>query len=270
MSYDFSQYEQSRDYIASKINARPETVIILGSGLRCCTDFIVPEHTLFYKDIPYFPVSQNKAHDSCLAIGCHNGRCVAVLKGRKHFYEGGDIAETVYALRTLFLLGAKILILTNAAGAVNTSCKPGDIALLTDHINLTGHNVLAGENIEEFGPRFPDMTEVYSKNLRDKALAAADSLQIPLHKSVYYYFTGPSYETPAEIRAVRALGGDLVGMSTVHEAVAASHMGMEVCGFSVVTNMAAGMTGEKLSDEEVVINGQKAQQRMEKLLSAML
>lgn len=229
----------------------PEIGLILGSGLGELADEVggirVP-----YCEIPGFANSTVPGHKGCLLLTEVNGRKCAFLQGRYHFYEGHTLQKIVYPVLTLNRLGVKTLILTNAAGALNPSFTPGNLMLITDHINLMGSNPLIGANDASIGVRFPDMSEVYKKNLREKALIVAEKLGIQLKQGVYVASSGPSYETPAEVRMLRIIGADACGMSTVPEAIAANHAGMSVLGISCITNMAAGIETKPLSHEEVV------------------
>jgi purine-nucleoside phosphorylase len=237
-----------------RTHLRPTVGIILGSGLGRLASELSSSTEIPYQLIPGWPVPVSEDHAGKLSIGRFAGHTTAVLSGRVHLYEGFSATEVVFGTRVLKAIGVKTLVVTNAAGAVNTEYRPGRLVLIRDHINLQGANPLIGPNDEELGKRFPDMTEAYSTRLRK--LAQDSSGGVP--EGVYAAVMGPSYETPAEIRYLRTIGADLVGMSTVPEVIAARHMGMEVLGVSVVTNMAAGISGEKLSHEEVLANGEAA------------
>ncbi len=230
----------------------PEMVLILGSGLGFVGDLVQNPLSFSYREIPGFFPATAPGHAGKLILGNLRGRRVAVLQGRLHPYEGHSMEEAVRPLRTLALLGAKTLIVTNAAGAVEPSFAPGDIMLIDDHIKLSFDSPLRGPNWDELGTRFPDMTFAYSPALKETALRAAAALGLPLRRGVYMYFPGPQYETPAEIRAARALGAQAVGMSTVPEVIAARHAGMETLGFSLLCNMAAGILPQALSEQEVL------------------
>ena len=245
-------------YIKSRVILTAETALVLGSGLGNYADSLNSPHVIHYKDVPGMPVSTVQGHKGAFVIGCKDEKQIICLQGRVHYYEGRSPEETVFPIRVLQTLGIKKLILTNAAGAVNTSFAPGNLVCITDHINLTGLNPLRGTKALDFGERFPSMSEAYSAKLRGIALEAALETGIPLKQGVYYYCAGPSYETPAEIRAIRVLGGDMVGMSTVYETTAAVQAGMEVLGISCITNMAAGILNQQLSHAEVMETGQKA------------
>jgi purine-nucleoside phosphorylase len=230
----------------------PDVAIVLGSGLGDFTERLSDAVTVPYDAIPHWPASRVMGHAGKLVTGGLAGRRVAVLSGRVHLYEGHDAATVTFATRVIGLLGVKIVILTNAAGGINTAFSAGALMVIDDHINLMGDNPLVGPNDDRFGLRFPDMTEVYSKRLRRLADAAAGAQGIAIAHGIYVGLRGPSYETPAEIRAFRTLGADAVGMSTVPEAIAARHMGIEVLGISCITNMAAGILPQPLHHDEVM------------------
>lgn len=248
----------------------PETAVVLGSGLGSFADGIDVKFSLDYKDIPGFPVSTVEGHAGAFLFGFCEGKPVAVAKGRLHIYEGYTPAEAVMPIRVLNLLGVKTVILTNAAGGINDGLKPGDLMLITDHISLFVDSPLKGANEEHFGTRFPDMSEVYDKDLVKTAFAAADKFGIPVKTGVYVQVQGPQYETPAEIRALAALGADAVGMSTVIEAIAARHAGMRVCGISAVTNVAAGKSKKPLSHKEVIENTANMEKDFCRLLDGII
>jgi purine-nucleoside phosphorylase len=226
--------------------------LILGSGLGGFADALENISVIPFEDLPHFPKSTVPGHSGNLVLGESAGVSIAVLQGRVHFYEGYSFAEVAYPVRVLGCLGVRQLIVTNAAGAINQGFCPGNLMLITDHINLMGGNPLIGRNIEELGPRFPDMSEAYDGAMRKVALQAAAQIRIDLYQGVYIGLGGPSYETPAEIRMCRALGADAVGMSTIPEVIAANHMGMRVLGISCITNMAAGILEQKLTHQEVM------------------
>jgi purine-nucleoside phosphorylase len=230
----------------------PEVAIVLGSGLGEFAERLADAMTMPYAEIPNWPASAVIGHAGTLVIGSLHGRKVAALSGRAHFYEGHDLRTVTFATRVLGVLGLRTLVLTNAAGGINTAFKPGTLMVIDDHINLLGSSPLVGPNEERFGVRFPDMTEVYSKRLRAIADDAAQAAGVPVAHGVYVALHGPSYETPAEIRFLRTIGADAVGMSTVPEALVARHMGMEVLGISCITNPAAGVLPEPLHHDEVM------------------
>lgn len=244
-------FKETKEYLISKGIIDPEIGLILGSGLGDLADDIEDAIKIPYEDIPNFPVSTVKGHAGQLVYGTLSGRKVIALQGRFHYYEGYDLQTVTYPVRVFKELGVSKLVVTNAAGGVNTSFVPGDLMIITDQINLTGENPLIGENIEGHGPRFVDMTETYSKRGQNLLLKIAKDSQLHLQQGVYAWFTGPTYETPAEIRFARTIGADAVGMSTVPEAIIAKHCGMEVFGISCITNLAAGMQAS-LNHDEVV------------------
>lgn len=261
--------------VASRTSIRPNVAVVLGSGLGAFADSLIHSTRIPYRDLPGFPVSTAIGHAGELVAGTvgANGKQavdVMVMSGRFHLYEGYSAKEAASGMRLFRELGVKRVVLTNAAGGINPDYAKGALVLISDHINLQGANPLVGLNEAELGPRFPDMTEAYSSELRELARETAAELGIPLHEGVYAGVLGPSYETPAEIRFLRAIGADLVGMSTVMEAIAANHLGMEVLGISCVTNLAAGLSGDKLSHGEVLDTGQRVAATFLKLLNAFL
>jgi purine-nucleoside phosphorylase len=248
----YERVEAAAAAIRSQCKTLPQTAVVLGSGLGDFADTLLDAIAMPYAELPHWPVSNVVGHAGRLVIGSVAGRQVAALAGRAHFYEGHDVSTVVFATRVMGCLGVREMILTNAAGGINTGFATGALMVIDDHINLLGSNPLLGPNDERFGPRFPDMSEVYSKRLRTIADAAARARGIPVAHGVYVVVHGPSYETPAEIRFLRAIGADAVGMSTVPEALAARHMGLEVLGLSCITNMAAGVLPQPLNHEEVL------------------
>ena len=249
---------------------KAEVGLILGSGLGGYGKLIEKATALSYGVIPGFPTSKAPGHKNRFLYGERAGRQVLVMQGRFHYYEGWSMQEVTAGAEAMLRLGIKRLLITNAAGCVNTAWNAGDLMLISDHINFSGTNPLIGENDDSLGPRFPDMTEAYSRPLREKAKTAAQKLDIPLREGVYMMFSGPSFETPAEIRMARTLGADAAGMSTVPEVIAARHGGMEVLGISLLTNMAAGVLPQPLSGEEVLACGRAAEQRFTALVDALL
>lgn len=237
--------------VREKTDFKPEVGIILGSGLGDYADGIKIEAVVEYSDIEGFPVSTVKGHKGRFVFGYVENVPVVIMQGRVHYYEGYEMSDVVLPIRLMGMLGASKVILTNAAGGVNENYHPGDFMMITDHITVGVPSPLIGANIEELGPRFPDMSEVYSKRLQDVILKSADECGITMQKGVYVQFTGPNYETPAEVRLCRIWGGDAVGMSTACEAMAARHMGLEICGISCITNLAAGMSQQPLDHKEV-------------------
>jgi purine-nucleoside phosphorylase len=223
-----------------------------------------------YAEIPNFPTTSVEGHEGKLVYGVLGGKRVLAMQGRFHYYEGWSFEQLTFPLRVYSLLGIETLVVTNSAGGINPDYRPGHLMLIRDHINLMGSNPLRGPNLEEFGTRFPDMSEAYDRGLRRLALECAEEMSFHLHIGVYSGMPGPSYETPAEIRMLRRLGADAVGMSTVPEVIVANHCGMRVLGISCITNMAAGMTEEKLSHDEVEENASKARGRFISLVQAIL
>lgn len=268
------QLNETKSYIEGRCRIKPTVGVILGSGLGPFADLLENATAIPYSEIPHFLAPSVQGHSGKLVIGTLKGDQgsvnLAVLQGRLHFYEGHDLAEVVYPTRALATLGIKNLILTNAAGGLNPSFREGDIMMIQDHINFSGQNPLRGPNIEKLGPRFPDMTEAYDKSVQTKFRESAQALDIELREGVYMWLTGPTYETPSEIRAARSLGADAVGMSTVPETIVARHMGVSVGAISCITNLGAGMTAQKLKHEDVVVNAQKAVSKIFALLKHSL
>ena len=256
--------------VREKTDFVPEAALVLGSGLGDYADDLKIEASINYADIEGFPVSTVKGHKGRFVFAHVEGVPMVIMQGRVHYYEGYPMSDVVLPTRLMGLLGAKKIILTNAAGGVNYNFKPGDFMLITDHITTAVQNPLIGENIDELGTRFPDMSEVYSKNLQKIIRKSAKDCGIPLQEGVYVQLTGPNYETPAEIRMVRSWGADAVGMSTACEAMAARHMGMEVCGISCITNMAAGVSDAKLNHAEVQETADRVAKDFEKLVTDVI
>lgn len=252
MPSEYDRVQEAAEVIRTRLRETPRLALVLGSGLGALAESVEQAVSVAYRDIPHLPVSTAPGHAGQLVAGRLADQPVVVLSGRVHLYEGYSAEQVVFPLRVMHALGAQALVLTNAAGGVNTAFHPGTLMLITDHINLTGRNPLVGPHDAHFGPRFPDMSEVYSLRLRQLARQVAEQRDIPLAEGVYLGLLGPSYETPAEIRLARLLGADAVGMSTVMEAIAANHLGMEVLGLSCVTNMAAGILPQRLSEAEVI------------------
>ncbi len=266
-----TELQDAMTYIRSRYAHPIQVVAVLGSGLGDLADTLQNAVEIQYQYIPHFPKATVSGHAGALFLGeIRPGVHAAFMKGRFHYYEGHPMAKVIFPIRVLKMLGAQLLLVTNAAGGVNTEFSAGDLMLIDDHINLMGVNPLAGENLEALGPRFPDMSEAYTPALKALAREKAAQLGIPLKSGVYAAVSGPSYETPAEIRMIRTLGGDAVGMSTVPEVIAASHMGMQVLGISCVTNPAAGVqTGHRLSHQEVLEAAEKAKTHFSKLIQAI-
>lgn len=268
----FDQVQAAANAVAAKLpkGFAPRIALVLGSGLGDYASRIENPVTISYGDIPGFPVSTVAGHSGEFVFGTLFGVPVGVMRGRFHFYEGYTMAQSVMGVRLFKLLGAQTLVLTNAAGGVNTAFKPGDLMLIEDHINYSGQNPLIGHNDERFGPRFPDMSDCYGKALRPLAQDAAKEAGIDLKHGVYMMFTGPSYETPAEIRMARTVGADAVGMSTAPEAIAARHAGLKTLGISLITNMAAGVLDQPLSHEEVMETSREAALRFTALVDGIV
>src|ERR1022692_1516466 len=252
------------------LSLRPKVGVVLGSGLGAFADTLDNPAVTPYSEIPGWPHSTAVGHAGKLVVGTIDGLPVAVLAGRAHLYEGYTAQQVAHGIRTLAQSGVESIILTNAAGGVNPSFGPGQLVLISDHINLLGQNPLTGPNDDSLGPRFPDMSEAYSKRYRQIAREAASEIGLDLQAGVYAAVPGPSYETPAEIRYLRAIGADLVGMSTALETIAANHMGMKVLGISCVTNYAAGVTDQKLDHKEVLEVGDRVKGTMVELLRRVL
>lgn len=248
-----ARYQESAAALAARLgDFRPRVLLILGSGLGALGDAVENPIVVPYGQVPHMKCSTAPDHRGQFVFGRLGGQNVAVMQGRLHSYEGWSLRDVSDPVRVLRLLGADTLVVTNAAGAVNTSFAPGALMLITDHIKLVGESPLSGPNEDLFGPRFPDMSRVYTPRLQAVAQATAQSLGIPLGQGVYMYFPGPQYETPAEVRLARLLGADAVGMSTVAETIVAAHCGMEVLGITLCTNMAAGVLNQPLSSQEVL------------------
>ncbi|MBQ2752681.1 MAG: purine-nucleoside phosphorylase [Firmicutes bacterium] len=248
----YEKVTQSADFIKSKISHKPTIGIILGSGLGGLVDIIEDKEIIPYKDIPNFPQTAVEGHAGNFVFGKIGNNTVAAMQGRFHYYEGFTMKEVTYPVYVMKMLGIDTLIVTNACGGINKSFVPGDLMIIEDHINMLGANSLIGKNDDRFGPRFPDMSEVYSKELIAKAENIAKNIGIDNKKGVFAIFSGPCYETAAEIRAYAVLGADAIGMSTVPEAIAANYLSMKVLGISCITNMATGISKTKHSHEEVV------------------
>lgn len=252
MATYFERVQEAADALKARLGAVPNTAIVLGSGLGSFGESLEQAVIVPYGEIPHWPASRVVGHAGKLVAGVSRGRRVLALSGRAHSYEGHDMGTVTFAMRVLGQAGVRTVILTNAAGGINTRFGQGALMLMDDHINLLGTNPLIGPNDDRFGRRFPDMSDVYSRRLRALATEVARAMGLPLEHGVYIAVTGPSYETPAEIRAFRALGADAVGMSTVPEAIVARHMGLEVLGISCISNMAAGILPQALTEEEVI------------------
>ncbi len=269
MSADYERAHEAAGALRSRVG-NPDVAIVLGSGLGDFAAVLRDSVTVPYGEIPHWPSSAVVGHAGTLVVGTLGARRVAALCGRAHFYEGHSMQVATFATRVLGLLGVKTLILTNAAGGINLTFKPGTLMVIDDHINLMGTNPLVGANDDRFGPRFPDMTEAYSLRLRGIADAAASARGVAIAHGVYVALHGPSYETPAEIRYLRTIGADAVGMSTVPETIVARHMGMEVLGISCITNPAAGVLPKPLVHDEVMEVARRVRAEFSALLEAVI
>ncbi len=262
--------EEAAAYVRVHIKTRPQIAVVLGSGLGAFADELSEAVRVDYRDIPHFPQSTVAGHSGILVVGYLDGVPVAAMQGRVHLYEGYSAREVAFPMRVLGRLGVKAVVLTNASGGINASYEAGSLVVLKDHINMQGANPLVGPNDERFGPRFPDMTHAYTKQYREMALAEARRLGLEVHEGVYVGLTGPSYETPAEIRAFRTMGADVVGMSSVAEAIVARHMGMKILAISCVANLAADVSNEEVSHGEVLAVMKKSEGGLVRLLKAVL
>ncbi|MGY4689133.1 purine-nucleoside phosphorylase [Salibacterium sp. K-3] len=263
---NLTSIQEAAGAVKARQKVQPRTGLILGSGLGVLADEITDAVTIPYGEIPHFPVSTVEGHKGQLVIGELHGVPVLAMQGRFHYYEGWDVQDVTFPVRVMKELGIDKLIVTNAAGGVDPSLNPGDLMLITDHINHAGSNPLRGKNNPELGVRFPDMSAAYSHRLRKEAGNAAAELGIHLREGVYVWNSGPSYETPAEVRMLQFLGGDAVGMSTVPEVIAARHAGMETAGISCISNMAAGILDQPLSHEEVIETTEKVREEFLSLI----
>ena len=269
-STEFARADSAAKYILSKTKVRPSIALVLGSGLGAFADELDGATRIAYERIPGFPRSTAVGHVGRLVIGKAGDIAVAAMQGRVHSYEGYSSKKVVFPMRVFGRMGIRSAILTNAAGGINLGFKRGALVVIRDHINLQGANPLVGPNDDRFGPRFPDMTKAYWKFYREIAFAEAKRLGIDIHEGVYAALTGPSYETPAEIGSLRAIGADLVGMSTVPEVIVARHMGIRVLGISCVTNMAAGILDQPIDHAEVMETGERVKTQFVALLRAVI
>jgi purine-nucleoside phosphorylase len=265
----FDRVEEAAAFIRSR-TPTPDVAIVLGSGLGDFAKTLENPVSIPYAELPHWPASKIVGHEGRLAIGTLAGRRVAALSGRVHYYEGHDLRTVTFATRVMGRLGIKTLIVTNAAGGINVKLTPGMLMIMDDHINLLGSNPLVGANEDRFGVRFPDMSEVYSKRLRALAAEVAEAQGVAIGRGVYVAVHGPSYETPAEIRFLRTIGADAVGMSTVPEAIAARHMGMDVLGLSCITNAAAGVLPQPLNHDEVMEVARRVRGAFARLLEGII
>jgi purine-nucleoside phosphorylase len=267
---DFTRAESAARFLLSQTPLRPTIGLVLGSGLGGFANELSEATRIPYASIPSFPRSTAIGHAGQMVIGKVGDIAVAAMQGRVHLYEGYSSQEVAFPTRVLGRMGIRALILTNAAGGINLEYKQGALVVITDHINLQGHNPLVGPNDERFGPRFPDMTQAYSRTYREITLRAAGRLGKKVYQGVYAGLLGPSYETPAEIRYLRTIGADLVGMSTIPEVIVARHMGLKVLAISCVTNMAAGISDDVLNHEDVLKTGERVKGDFVALLRAVL
>lgn len=261
---------EARSYLIERVPSLPELGIILGSGLGAFADLVEDKVTISYKDIPHFPISTVEGHAGQLVFGKVEGRTLVVMQGRFHYYEGYTMQEVTFPIRVMQVLGVKGLVVTNAAGGINPEFRPGDLILIKDHLNLMGENPLRGSNLSKLGPRFPDLSEGYNLEWRQKALTIMPDYEIRPQEGVYAAMSGPSYETPAEIRYSRSIGADMVGMSTVPEVIVANHGGMKVLGISCVTNMAAGILPQKLSHAEVMETAERVEKKFVNFVQGLM
>ena len=266
----YTKLERCLKSIRTKTDFKPEKAVVLGSGLGEYAEKIQIEQIVKYSEIEDFPVSTVQGHKGQFVFGYVKDVPVVLMQGRVHYYEGYSMQEVVLPTRLMGMMGAKKLLLTNAAGGINPSFSPGDFMLITDHITTAVPSPLIGPNIDELGTRFPDMSEVYNRTMQEVIRKCARECNIPLKEGVYVQSSGPNYETPAEIRMFKSWGADAVGMSTACEAMAARHMGMDVCGISCITNMAAGVSKEKLNHKEVQETADRVAEDFEKLVTKVI
>jgi purine-nucleoside phosphorylase len=266
----YEQAERAARFIRAKYEEQLQVGLVLGSGLGAFADEIEESVKIPYEEIPHFARSTVEGHAGHLVLGKVEGVNVAAMQGRFHYYEGYSFEEVTFPHRVMGLLGIKSLILTNASGGINVDFEPGMLMLICDHLNLMGTNPLIGRNDSRFGVRFPDMTHVYDRDYQEMAMRESHSLGIKMRRGVYAALTGPSYETPAEIRLLRILGADAVGMSTVPEAIVARQMGIKVLGFSCITNLAAGVTDEPINHAEVMETGERVKETFKELLRRVI
>jgi purine-nucleoside phosphorylase len=266
----YERAEHATRVIRSRISVEPRIALVLGSGLGAFADDFEEAVGIPYEDIPGFVRSTAQGHAGRLVVGKIDSVPVLAMQGRVHYYEGYSLEEVTFAVRTFGLLGVKTLVLTNAAGGINVQLTQGALMVISDHLNLMGVNPLRGPNDERFGPRFPDMSAVYSHELQELVVDEAKAIGVEVRRGIYGALSGPSYETPAEIHLLRNLGADAVGMSTVPEAIVARHMGLEVLGISCITNMAAGISDEPINHEEVMATGDRVRETFSELLRRVI
>ena len=262
----YERAEKAARLIRARTEADVSVAIVLGSGLGAFADELTDSTSIRYDEIPSFARATVEGHAGRLVIGKTNNVTVAAMQGRFHFYEGYSLEEVTFPIRVLKLLGVRTIILTNAAGSLNTEFTPGSLMVITDHINLLGVNPLVGPNDVRFGPRFPDLTSVYARRLQDLVISEANAIGLDMRRGIYAALSGPSYETPAEIHMVRTLGADAVGMSTVPEAIVARHMNLEVIGISCITNLAAGVSNRPVDHSQVIATGERVRAEFTELL----
>jgi purine-nucleoside phosphorylase len=270
MTDDFTRAESAAQFLLSQTKIRPKIGLVLGSGLGAFADQLALATRIPYSQIPSFPRSTAIGHAGQMVMGKVDDIPVAAMQGRVHLYEGYSAKEVAFPIRVFGRMGVRAVVLTNAAGGINLEYKQGALVVVSDHINLQGHNALVGPNDDRLGERFPDMTKAYWKPYRDATLEEAGKLGLKVYQGVYAAMLGPSYETPAEIRYLRTIGADLVGMSTISEVIAAVHMGLKVLAISCVTNMAAGILDKPIDHREVLETGERVREQFEALLKAVL
>ena len=262
----YERAEKAARMIRARVKVDPSVAIVLGSGLGAFADELKDSNAIRYDEIPGFARATVEGHAGRLVIGKSGETIIAAMQGRFHFYEGYSLEEVTFPIRVLKLLGVRTLVLTNAAGALNVEFAPGSLMVISDHINLLGANPLTGQNDERFGPRFPDLTNTYERELQDLVIKEANAMGLEIRRGIYAALSGPSYETPAEIHMVRTLGADAVGMSTVPEAIAARHMGLQVVGISCITNLAAGVSNRPIDHGQVMAIGESVRGQFTELL----
>ena len=266
----YERVEHAARTIRARIGEEPRVALVLGSGLGAFADDLEDAVAIPYEEIPGFARPTVEGHAGRMVLGKIEGVAVAVMQGRFHYYEGYAFEEVIFPIRTLALLGAKSLVLTNAAGGINVAFDQGALMIISDHLNLMGASPLRGAHDQRFGQRFPDMTEVYSRDYQEIAVEEANAMGLELRRGIYAALSGPSYETPAEVRMLRILGADAVGMSTVPEAIAAQQMGVKILGISCITNMAAGVIGEPINHQEVIETGERVRDTFKELLRRVI
>lgn len=266
----FERAERAANFIRSRVDSSPAVAIVLGSGLGAFAEDLTESTSIRYDEIPGFAQATVEGHAGRLVIGTAENATLAAMQGRFHFYEGYSLEDVTFPIRVLKLLGARTLILTNAAGSLNTEFVPGSLMVISDHINLMGMNPLIGSNDERFGPRFPDLTSTYDPDLQNIVIDEAKAINVDLRRGVYAALSGPSYETPAEIHMVRTLGADAVGMSTVPEAIVARHMDMKVIGISCITNLAAGVSNRPVDHSQVIATGERVREQFTELIRRVI